>query len=319
MLDRLLASSDACVRAGARLRLQGADAGAARPLRDEIRASPRVRALLSERGGDGRIPGHPYAKWGGAHWVLAALAELGYPPGDAELVPLREQVYGWLLSKSHDRSIRALGGRVRRCASQEGNAAYALLTLGLADPRTDELVERLLRWQWPDGGWNCDKRPQAVNSSFMETLIPLRAVALYARLGGGPRAERAAERAADVFLKRDLYKRRRDGKPISRDFVALHYPCYWHYDVLFGLKVMAEAGFLADPRCGAALELLRAKRLPDGSFPAEAKYYRTGRSPRSGRSLVDWGGASPRRGNEFVTLDALAVLKAAGDASAGSA
>jgi hypothetical protein len=31
--------------------------------------------------------------------------------------------------------------------------------------------------------------------------------------------------------------------------VKLHYPCYWRYDILFGLKVMAEAGFIRDGRC----------------------------------------------------------------------
>src|SRR4029453_1490203 len=225
MLERLLASADPCVRAGARLRLSAPDPHASKALRDEVRASQRVRALLSGRDADGRIPGHPYAKWWGAHWVLAALAELGHPTGDPELIPLREQVYGWLLSKPHERAIRAIDGRVRRCASQEGNAVYALLTLGLDDARTEELVERLLRWQWPDGGWNCDKRPEAVHSSFMETLIPLRALALHARLGGSPRSKRAVLRAAEVFLKRDLYKGARDGKPISKDFLELHYPC----------------------------------------------------------------------------------------------
>ena len=38
--------------------------------------------------------------------------------------------------------------------------------------RCDELALRLAEWQWPDGGWNCDKRPEVVISSFMETLIP---------------------------------------------------------------------------------------------------------------------------------------------------
>jgi hypothetical protein len=32
----------------------------------------------------------------------------------------------------------------------------------------------------------------------------------------------------------------------------------------------------------------------------------------AGRSLVDWGGVSRRQSNEFVTVDALAVLTAAG-------
>ena len=96
------------------------------------------------------------------------------------------------------------------------------------------------------------------------------------------------------------------------DFVKLHYPCYWRYDILFGLKVMAEAGFVGDKRCRDALRLLESKRLPQGGFPAEGRYYRVSDSAATGRSLVDWGGVSRKRMNEFVTVDALYVLKQAG-------
>lgn len=75
---------------------------------------------------------------------------------------------------------------------------------------------------------------------------------------------------------------------------------------------MAEAGLVKDDRCKEALDLLESKRLPDGSFPAEAKYYHTQKHDRTGMSLVHWGGVSSTRMNEFVTLDALYVLKAAG-------
>ena len=56
------------------------------------RRGPRVEALLSELDAAGWIPGPAYRKWVGAHWVLAALADLDYPPGDESLVPLREMV-----------------------------------------------------------------------------------------------------------------------------------------------------------------------------------------------------------------------------------
>lgn len=279
-----------------------------------IPGSTRVRRLLSERRGDGTIPGHPYAKWTGAHWVLVALAELGYPPGDATLVPLREQVLAWLFSSDHLVGAiqkRTIGGLVRAHASFEGNAIYALLALGLADARVEELAERLLSWQWPDGGWNCDLKAGAHTSSFTETLVPLRGLARYSQQTGDPRARRAVERAAEVFLERRLFLRRAAGTPIADSFVRLHFPCYWHYDVLFGLTVLGEAGFLADPRCRAALDLLESKRLPDGGFPAEERFYQT-RDPRlSGYSRVDWGGTSTRRMNLFVTVQALAVLQRA--------
>lgn len=275
---------------------------------EEIRKSERVRVLLSERDEEGKIPHHPYTKWFGAHWVLSLLADLKYPPGDESLFPLREQVLEWLLSKEHEVYIRSVNGRVRRCASQEGNAVYSLCSLGIADERVDELVRRLLKWQWEDGGWNCDKRPEACNSSFMETLTPMRGLAAYHRMTGNMEVKDAVKRASEVFLKRNLFKRRSNGEIIHKEFTMLHYPLYWHYDILFALKVMAESGFINDERCKDAIELLKSKKLPGGGFPAEKKYYRVSDEMVSGRSLVKWGSTGKTRLNEFVTVDALYVL-----------
>lgn len=75
---------------------------------------------------------------------------------------------------------------------------------------------------------------------------------------------------------------------------------------------MAEAGFLSDNRCRDALDLLEEKRRPGAGFAAEGKYYRVTETPVSGRSTVDWGGAGKSRMNEFVTVEALGVLKQAG-------
>jgi len=279
---------------------------------NDVRTSPLVQELLSACIQDGNLPLHPYKKWTGSHWVLSVLADLGYPPGDETLLPLTEQAYNWLLGTDHTRHIREINGRVRRCASQESNLVFSTLTLGMADERTDELVERLVKWQWQDGGWNCDKRPDVTRSSFMESLIPLRALALYSRISGNSQARNASEKAADIFLKRRLFFRQSDGKIMDSHFVQLHYPCYWHYDILFALKVMAEAGFIGDPRCKQALDLLESRRLPDGGFPVDATYYHTTRPEVSNYSPVSWGGISRKKANPFVTVDALAVLRAAG-------
>lgn len=316
MAARLLASSEPSVRLQALVGVLGmpASSPAVTAAREAVRASPRVARLLSERRPDGTIPVHPYrAKWYGAHWVLVALAELGYPRGDQSLLPQREQVLGWLLSEEYE---NGLAGRVRGLprmhASIDGNAAWALLALGLADERVERLVDRLLGAQWPDGGWNCDARASGRASSFTESLVPLRALALHARATGTGDTRDAATRAAELFLARRLFRRRTDGTVIRPSFLQLHFPCYWHYDVLFGLTVLAEAGRLDDPRCDEALGVLESKRLPDGGYPAEARYYRVSVRPTgSGRSLVDWGPTSVRRSNEWVTASVLAVQAAA--------
>ncbi|MGF0319146.1 hypothetical protein [Nocardia fluminea] len=283
---------------------------------EAIPGSERVRRLLSERVADGTLPFHPYnAKWRGAHWVLVALAELGYPAGDQSLVPLREQALEWVLSREYER--RHIG-RVRGQqlptlhASIEGNLVWALLRLGLSDERVDRLVDRLLRAQWPDGGWNCDRRATGRVSSFGESLVPLRSLNAYARVTGRTDAREAVVRASELFLGRRLFRRRADGSVIDRAFLQLHFPCYWHYDILFALTVLAESELISDPRCAEALDLLEAKQLSDGGFPAEAKFYRVSSAhPGGGSSSVSWGPTSPRLANEWVSSAALVVLTAA--------
>ena len=154
IITRLLHSNEPSVRFKVLTQVLGRtpDSDEVKHLQEEIRVSPRVKQLLSEQQADGRIPYHPYAKWYGAHWVLAVLADMGYPSADPSLILLREQVYAWLLGPGHQKRILSSAGRVRRYASEEGNALHALLTLGLADERTKELARRLRQWQWPDGG-----------------------------------------------------------------------------------------------------------------------------------------------------------------------
>jgi len=312
-VDQLLTSDEPSIRLQIRLGVEGATGAQLTDLREQVRRSPRVAALLSERNEDGTIDGHPYRKWSGAHWVLVTLAELGYPVGDDTLLPLREQTLQWLFSDDYLRTLGKVHRLPRLHASIEGNALWAMLSLGLADERADGLAERLRNRQWPDGGWNCDRMASGRTSSFTESLIPLRALQLHARTRSATDSAVAAADAGEYFLRRRLYRRLRDGSVINPAFVQLHYPCYWHYDILFALTVFSETGQIKDERCSDALDLLTNKRLPDGGFPAEHRYYRHTRAMvPSQRSLVDWGGVSRRHLNPWVSARAAVVLHAAG-------
>jgi hypothetical protein len=159
----LASSEDAVVAFQARVRALGVPESdpTVTALRAAIADSPRARALLSHRAANGTIRLNPYAKFQGPHWTLVCLAQIDYPPGDPGLRPLKRQVDDWLSSREHLRPPRTLQypeqpERTRRCASQEGNAIWTALRLGLEDDRTTAWVERLIAFQWPDGGWNCD-------------------------------------------------------------------------------------------------------------------------------------------------------------------
>jgi len=327
LVKELLRSQEPSVRWKVRVHVLGEDRDSRRirALEEEIRRSPRVRALLSRRDRLG-APGTArsvYYKWQGLHWVLASLADIGYPRGDASLRPIRDRLIEFWLTSHYYREFTAnteaatyrghgvplVRGRYRRCASQQGNALYSIATLGLGDGREEGFVERLLHWQWPDGGWNCDRKPEAHVSSFTETWLPMVGLAAF---GSAP-AREAARRASEVFLSRRLFRRISNGRIIHPDVVRLHYPLYWHYDILGGLKAMVRVGSIGDPRCAEALDLLESKRLSDGGWPTEARYYKGSRKTfASGSDWVDWGGTSARRRNAWVTADALAVLQAAG-------
>jgi hypothetical protein len=328
VIERLLESDEPSIRWKVRVNVLGMDrdSGEIQALENEIKQSARVKALLQHVDASGILQGSRsvYDKWQGAHWVLMTLADIGYPRGDRALYPMADDVLKtWLAPRFFNEfvterkaevygrdAVPVMEGRHRTCTSQQGNALYSLLRLGLEDDRLHQLAERLRYWQWPDGGWNCDKEPSAHTSTFIHTLYSMRALALYAKHTGDGESLAAARRAAEFFLKRRLYKRVSNGAVIAREFVKLHYPLYWHYDILGALKIFAEINFTDDARLTDALALLEAKALPSGGWPAESRYYKKVSSEFAlGNDYVDWGGSSARKLNEWVTADALYVLQ----------
>ena len=303
------------------------DSKAIRKISQDVKNSPLVKLLLQNQRKSGRIYSKRsvYDKWQGAHWILASLSDIGYPIHDSSLVPAKDEILETWLSPVFYKEIEVkneadvykvkgvplMEGRYRRCASQQGYALYYLIKLGLFDERLHDLAERLMHWQWSDGGWNCDKKPSAATSSFIETAIPMRGLFEYSKTYKNDLAKSRALSASEIFLKRHLYKRLSNGEIIDKQFTFLHYPLYWHYDILGILKILAEMDLVGDKRCEDALDLLMSKFISEDGWPAERKYYCTSNEIKLGNDYVDWGGVSKKRANEWVTADALVVLKKA--------
>jgi len=279
--------------------------------REVISTGPRVSALLEGQRRDGGFGVHPYRKWTGAFWRLVSLVGLAIPPGHPAAVAAAGQVLAWLRSPQHRRTIGVVDGLVRQHATQEGYGLAVCCRLGMArDERVGGLVDSLLGSQWPDGGWNCDPRPGVTHSSFHESVGPLWGLAEYAQATGNQAAGEAAERAAELLLVHRLFRSHRTGRVTHQEWLKLHYPPYWHYDILHGLLILSRCGKAPDPRATEALDLIDAKHGQDGRWRADGRrYWRPPGSQGSNVEAVDWGRGGP---NEMVTLNALRVLRAAG-------
>lgn len=322
LTDSLCAHENPVVAYRARLLLAGESESsrALCRLRRAIASSEMAKRLLLALNGESF---NPYRKWQGPHWTLYSLAEIRFPAGDERLLPLRQRVMDWMFAPAFLKPPSTVffpdqPRRPRHCASMEGNTIWSQLVLGIVDDEhVPLLVDRLVAFQWLDGGWNCDKQAGTHTSSVQETLLPLRGLAQWYRATGDERAWSAAKRAAEFLLARRLLWRKRDGALIEPEWGGpvdkIHYPIRF-YDVLSVLLVMAEIGMVSDRRCQDALDLLERKRLADGTFPVEwTNVTKADRIDTRG-TFADWGSLHRKKGNPLVTVDALYVLGQAGRA-----
>jgi hypothetical protein len=289
----------------------GRSSSRVRQAQAEVLEGARVRALLAGQQPDGGFGVNPYQKWTGAFWRLLSLVDLGVPTGEPRAIAAAETVLDWLAGPSHLRGVKVVAGRARRCASQEGFALRVCSRLGMAetDPRVKGLARSLVRWQWPDGGWNCDKNPAATHSSFHETWGAAWGLAESYRVTGDKDAIEAARRAGEFILRHHVFRSERTGDVIHPNLLKLRYPPYWYYGLLPALRVLAALACLGDPRAEEALDVLEGKRGKDGLWKVDGAYWRrvggTGPYPE----VVDWGRSGR---HEMVSVLALGVLAAAG-------
>ncbi len=275
-----------------------------------IPEGPWGRALLAGQREDGGFGVHPYGKWTGAHWRLVSLVELGMSGGDPRLRRAAETVLAWLDGSLERGEMTVLRGRVRRCASIYGNALGVASRLGIAgDPRARRIAKSLTAWQWPDGGWNCDRHPGADHSSFYESLSTMWGLTEYYRATGDAEALATAKRTAELLLRHRLFRSEGTGEVINPRWLELHYPLYWHYDVLQALLRLSLVVPLKGPRVREALDVVQGKRDPEGRWRAEGYYWRPPGKASSCVDVADWGRRGP---NKMITLNALRVLRAAG-------
>lgn len=262
--------------------------------------------LLDDTSPTGWSSGHPYRKWQGAHWRLISLVELG-EVDHPEMVSMLDRVLDWLTGAGHLKGIEPIDGRHRLCASQEGNALFVASRMDKAHA-AKSLADNLVAWQWLDGGWNCDRRVEVVHASFHESVWPMRGLVAYYDATGDRTALEAAHRTGRFLLRHRLFRSERSGEVIDSAWLDIHWPPYWHYDVLQGLRAVATAGLLGDEDAGEALAWLRSRRRDDGTWRTSGRrWWKRPGANGGGVDVVDWTALTP----QIVTAQASEVLAAA--------
>ena len=176
------------------------------------------------------------------------------------------------------------------------------VTLGTYfDQNVDEIVARLLGEQLEDGGWNCEAENGSVRSSFATTINVLEGLLAHEQATGGSKESIAARRRGEEYLlERKLFRRKSTGEVINPAWLQFSFPTCWHYDVLRGLEYFRSSGNVPDPRLNDAIDLLRSKQQPDGTWLLENTH------PGKVHFALEEGDGRPSRWN---TLRALRVLR----------
>lgn len=164
----------------------------------------------------------------------------------------------------------------------------------------DTVVERLLQDQLDDGGWNCEAGRGSTRSSFHSTICVLEGLLEYEEAGYGTAESRSArKRGEEYLLDRGLMRRKSTGAIASPDWLLFSYPTRWFYDVLRGLDYFRAVGGVPDGRLTEAVELVRSKQQPAGTWLLENSH------PGKVHFHLEDGDGHPSRWN---TLRALRVL-----------
>jgi hypothetical protein len=163
-----------------------------------------------------------------------------------------------------------------------------------------DVVARLLDEQLEDGGWNCEVENGSIRSSFATTINVLEGLLAHERATGGSAKSIAARRRGEEYLlERKLMRRKSTGEIVNPAWLQFSFPVRWHYDVLRALEYFRSVGDVHDSRMDEAIELLRSKRQPDGTWLLENTH------PGKIDFALEDGDNRPSRWN---TLRALRVL-----------
>ncbi len=228
--------------------------------------------LLALQARDGRWGGRPWSQdWTDTFHVLELLRRFGLDPESKRarraIGLVRKHVVwrGGAPVETPWADNRFFQGEVEPCINGNVVATGAYFGVDMMP-----LIERLLREQLPDGGWNCEVENGATVSSFGTTINVLEGLLEHERATGGSFEVRAARRRGEEYmLERRLFRRKSTGEVIDPSWLEFSFPTWYFYDVLRGLEYLRDAGVEPDERVAEAIRVVEGNRDPDGRWPLQ--------------------------------------------------
>ena len=241
--------------------------------RAKVKAGGWGGRLLSRQDADGKWGGGIYSpKWISTTYTLLLLRQFGLPQNNSQAQKgckhfLLKGIFrdgGINLFKSIDYSETCVNGMILTLLSY----------FRFPDERVHAAGDFLLKEQMADGGWNCQRVRGATHASFHTTISVLEGMYEYGQ--AYPKQaltiKKAVRRAHEFLLVHHLYKSHRTGKVSDPAMTRMYFPPRWHYDFLRVLDYFQSIRADYDERMMDAVELLEAKQLLNGRWPAYRRW-----------------------------------------------
>jgi hypothetical protein len=291
---------------------------------EEAYSSGPIAAILNAMDEDGYWceagPGY-YPKYRGTVWSLIMLAQLGaLAAEDARIAKACAYVLDQALTPGGQFSPSGAPSGTADCL--QGNLCAALVDLSHADSRLQSAFDWMARSVTGEGVAQMQDRNAAVryyagkcgpvfacgsNNKLQCAWGGIKVMLALSKLPGEQRTpiiDRAIEKGVEFLFSSDParadYPSGYSEKP-SGNWWKFGFPVFYVTDLLQNVEALVALGYGHDPRLAGALALIRDKQDANGRWALEYDY--------AGKIWVDVG--AKKRPNEWVTLRALRVLKAA--------
>jgi hypothetical protein len=124
-----------------------------------------------------------------------------------------------------------------------------------------ELIDYILYTLNSDGAWNCYFNYRDYHTSSLHTTINiLEGLHVYIKQGYSYKSNevlKSMTSANEFILKKKLFRSRRTNKIINQNFMSIHYPTRWYYDMFRAMEYFVDSGVSFDMRMAETFNVIK--------------------------------------------------------------